>query len=36
MMVEFMVLGAPQGKERPRVAKLRDRTIVYTPQNKRL
>ena len=32
MMVEFMVLGAPQGKERPRVAKLRDRTIVYTPQ----
>lgn len=32
MMVEFMVLGAPQGKERPRAAKLRDRTIVYTPK----
>lgn len=32
MMVEFMVLGAPKGKERPRAAKLRDRTIVYTPK----
>ena len=32
MMVEFMVLGAPKGKERPRVAKLSDRTIVYTPK----
>ena len=32
MMVEFMALGAPKGKERPRAAKLRDRTIVYTPK----
>ena len=32
MMVEFMVLGAPKGKERPRAAKLRDRTILYTPK----
>lgn len=32
MMTQFTVLGAPQGKERPRVAKLRDRTIVYTPK----
>ena len=32
MMVEFIVLGAPKGKERPRAAKLRDRTIVYTPK----
>lgn len=32
MMTQFTVLGAPQGKERPRAAKLRDRTIIYTPK----
>ena len=32
MMTQFTGLGAPQGKERPRAAKLRDRTIVYTPK----
>ena len=32
MMTQFTVLGAPRGKERPRAAKLRDRTIVYTPK----
>lgn len=32
MMTQFMVLGSPQGKERPRAAKLRDRTIIYTPK----
>ena len=35
MMTLFTVLGAPQGKERPRAAKLRDRTIVYTPKKTR-
>ena len=35
MMVEFMVLGAPKGKERPRAAKIRDRTIIYTPKKTR-
>lgn len=32
MMTQFTVLGAPRGKERPRAAKLRDRTVVYTPK----
>lgn len=35
MMTQFTVLGAPQGKERPRAAKLRDRTIMYTPKKTR-
>ena len=35
MMTLFTVLGAPQGKERPRAVKLRDRTIVYTPKKTR-
>lgn len=35
MMVEFMVIGAPKGKERPRAAKIRDRTIIYTPKKTR-
>lgn len=35
MMTQFTVLGAPRGKERPRAAKLRDRTIVYTPKKTR-
>ncbi len=35
MMTQFTVLGAPRGKERPRAAKLRDRTVVYTPKKTR-
>ena len=35
MMTQVTVLGAPQGKERPRAAKLRDRTIMYTPKKTR-
>jgi Holliday junction resolvase RusA-like endonuclease len=32
MRVKFKVLGEPKGKQRPRLCKIRGRSIVYTPK----
>ena len=32
MTIKFKVLGEPKGKQRPRLCKIRGRSIVYTPK----
>lgn len=32
MTVKFKVLGEPKGKQRPRLCKIRGRSVVYTPK----
>lgn len=32
MTIKFKVLGEPKGKQRPRLCKIRGRSIIYTPK----